>query len=153
MHPLKWFGIIVLYTVVTLLCVYYIPNGSSLSGVTVFFGFTFVAFVPGYCLLSLLFQEGKLDIIEKTVLSVALSFSIAGISGLFLGLSSVGLTVSTITRSLSITVIVIAFLAMLRKTGLIRLPSRKLHAQNPKEVSSELLLLCLVGKKLEFKGD
>lgn len=136
MHPLKWFGIIILYTVVTLLCVYYIPSGSILWGVTVFFGFTFVAFVPGYCLLSLLFQEGKLDIIEKTVLSVALSFSIAGISGLFLGLSSAGLTVSSITKSLTIIVIALAFLAMLRKTGLIRLPSRKLHAQIPKEISS-----------------
>jgi uncharacterized membrane protein len=135
LHPLKWLGIIILYTVVTLLCVYYIPSGSSLWGVTVFFGFTFVAVVPGYCLVSLLFQEGKLDIIEKTVLSVALSFSIAGISGLFLGLSSVGLTVSSITRSLSIIVIALAFLAMLRKTGLIRLPSRKLHMRSPSQVT------------------
>ena len=89
LHPLKWLGIILFYTVITLLCVYYIPNGSILSGLTIFFGYTFVAFVPGYCLVSFLFSEGKLDIIEKAVLSVALSFSIAGISGLFLGLSSV----------------------------------------------------------------
>jgi hypothetical protein len=53
-----------------------------------------------------------------------------------LGLSSVGLTVSSITKSLSITVIVIAFLAMLRKTGLIRLPSRKVQGQNPRAISS-----------------
>jgi len=136
LHPIKWFGIIVIYTVITLFCVYYIPNESSLWWLTVFFGFTYVAFIPGYCLVSLLFQEGKLDIIEKTVLSVALSLSIAGISGLYLGLSSVGITVSSVTQSLTVIVIVLAFLAMLRKTGLIRLPQRKLHIQNPAQVSS-----------------
>jgi uncharacterized membrane protein len=66
-----------------------------------------------------------LDIIEKTVLSVALSLSVVGISGLYLGLSSVGITVSSVTESLSLIVIILAFLAMLRKMGLIRLPSRK----------------------------
>jgi len=130
LHPLKWFGIIILYTVVTLLSVYYIPSGSLLWGVTVFFGFTFIAFLPGYCLVSLLFQEGKLDIIEKTVLSVALSFSIAGISGLFLGLTSIGFTTSYITESLTIIVIVLAFFAMLRKTGVIKFPSRKTLVKN-----------------------
>ena len=136
MNPLKWFGVIILYTAVTLLCVYYIPNGSILSAFTVFFGFTFVAFVPGYCLVSLLFQEGKLDIIEKTVLSVALSFSIAGISGLFLGISSIGLTVSSITQSLSFIVVVLAFLALLRKTRIIRMPQRGVTVPNPAQVSS-----------------
>jgi len=136
LHPLKWFGIIIIYTVVTLFCVYYIPSSSLLWGVTVFFGYTFVAIVPGYCLVSLLFKEGKLDIIEKTVLSVALSFSIAGISGLYLGLSSVGITISSVTKTLTFIVVVLAFLAMLRKTGMVRLPSRKLHFRSPEQLIS-----------------
>ena len=136
MNPFKWFGIILAYTAVTLLCVYFIPSGSISSGLTIFFGFTFVAFVPGYCLVSLLFQEGKLDVVEKAVLSVALSFSLAGISGLYLGLSSVGLTVRSITESLSFIVIILAFLATLRKTGAIRLPSRKMPTRNPAKIVS-----------------
>lgn len=119
MNPAKWFGIIVLYTVLTLLCVYLIPNGSVLSFVKYFFGFTFVAVVPGYCLVSLLFDEGKLDLIEKLVLSVALSFSIAGVSGLFIGLSPIGLNVTTIAVSLSGIVLVLAVLAFLRKMNLL----------------------------------
>jgi len=135
LHPLKWFGIIILYTIITLLTVYFIPSGSLFWGVTVFFGFTFIAFLPGYCLVSLLFQEGKLDLIEKVVLSVALSFSIAGISGLFLGLTSIGFTTSYITESLTIIVIVLAFFAMLRKTGVIKLPSRKTLVKNPAQAA------------------
>ena len=132
MKPLTWFGVIVLYTVLTLLCVYLIPSDSLLNGFTIFFGFTFVAVVPGYCLISLLFQEGKLDLAEKAVLSVALSFSIAGISGLFLGLSPIGITVSSITVSLSGIVLILAFLAFLRKMGLLR----KLYVRNPKQMGT-----------------
>jgi len=120
--PVKWFGAVVLYTVLTLLCVYLIPNEPPLNWFTSFFGFTFVAVVPGYCLISLLFSEGKLDLVEKAVLSVALSFSIAGISGLFLGLSPIGITVPSITVSLSGIVVVSAFFAFLRKIGLLQKP-------------------------------
>jgi len=95
--PTSWFGIIVLYTILTLLFVYFIPDGSQFSVFTIVFGFFFVAVVPGYSLVSLLFQEGKLDLIEKAVLSVALSFSIAGVG---------------------IIVVVLAFLTLLRKRKL-----------------------------------
>ncbi len=125
MDPLKWFGIVILYTVITLLCSYYLPSGSTFGGLTVFLGFTFVAFVPGYCLVSLLFQEGKLDVIEKAVLSVALSFSLAGISGLYLGLSSVGLTFKSVTESLTLIVVVLAVLALFRKMGLLKRLTRE----------------------------
>lgn len=133
MKPLTWFGVIVLYTALTLLCVYLIPTDSLLNGFTVFFGFTFVAVLPGYCLISLLFQEGKLDLAEKAVLSVALSFSIAGISGLFLGLSPIGITVSSITVSLSGIVLILAFLAFLRKMGYLR----RLYARGPKQTGAK----------------
>jgi uncharacterized membrane protein len=131
-----WFGIIILYTVLTLLCVYFIPSDSLFSVVRIILGFTFVAVVPGYCLVSFLFQEGKLDLGEKAVLSVALSFSVAGISGLFLGLSPIGINFTSITESLSIIVIVLAILAFLRKTGIVKLQMRKLRAQNPALITS-----------------
>jgi uncharacterized membrane protein len=129
--PTSWLGIIVLYTVVTLLFVYFIPNDSPLSVLNYVFGFVFVAVVPGYCLVSLLFREGKLDIVEKSVLSVALSFSIAGLSGLFLGLSPIGMTTASLTVSLSSITVVLAFLAFVRKRKL-----REPQTQSTEKVSS-----------------
>jgi uncharacterized membrane protein len=111
----SWFGLILLYTFLTLLFVYLIPSDSPFSFLTGVFGFVFVAVVPGYCLVSLLFQEGKLDLIEKAVLSVALSFSIAGVSGLFLGLSPIGMTTTSLIISLSSIVLVLAFFTFIRK--------------------------------------
>jgi uncharacterized membrane protein len=129
--PISWLGIIVLYTVVTLLFVYFIPSDSPFSIFNYVFGFIFVAVVPGYCLVSLLFREGKLDLVEKAVLSVALSFSIAGVSGLFLGLSPLGITTASITFSLGIIVVILAFLAFVRKRKL-----QQLHMQSPEQVST-----------------
>ena len=129
MKHTSWFGIIALYTVVTLLFVYFIPNDSPFSVLTNIFGFVFVAVVPGYCLVNLLFKDGKLDIIEKAVLSVALSFSIAGMSGLFLGLSPIGMTTAALTISLSTIVMVLAFLALIRKR------KQQLQIQNPEQTS------------------
>jgi len=126
--PTSWFGIIVLYTVLTTLFVYFIPSNSPFSILNYVFGFIFVAVVPGYCLVSLLFREGKLDLVEKAVLSVALSFSIVGVSGLFLGLSPIRMTTASLTISLSIIVVVLAFFAFLRK--------RKFQVQSAEQVSS-----------------
>ncbi len=131
MKPTSWLGIIVLFTVLTLLFVYFIPNDSPLSVLNYVFGFVFVTVVPGYCLVSLLFREGKLDIVEKSVLSVALSFSIAGLSGLFLGLSPIGMTTASLTVSLSSITVVLAFLAFVRKRKL-----REPQPQSTEKVSS-----------------
>jgi uncharacterized membrane protein len=127
----SWFGIIVLYTVLTSAFAYFIPTDSPFSVFSYVFGFMFVSILPGYCLVSLLFREGKLDLVEKAVLSVALSFSLVGVAGLFLGLSPVGITKSSIIISLSIIVVVFAFLAFVRKRKL-----RQLHMQSPEQVST-----------------
>ena len=118
MKPPNWFGTIVLYTVLTILFAYFIPNDSPFSVFSYVFGFIFVSIAPGYCLVSFLFREGKLDLVEKAVLSVALSFSIVGVAGLFLGLSPIGMTTASLTVSLSIIVVVLAFLAFIRKRKL-----------------------------------
>jgi uncharacterized membrane protein len=125
--PIRWFGIVILYTVLTLLFVYFIPESSPFSVFRMVFGFIFIAVVPGYCLVSLLFQEGKLDLVEKAVLSVALSFSVAGVSGLFLGLSPIGMTSTPLAVSLSTITVVFAFLAFLRK--------RKFQMQNAQQAA------------------
>ena len=135
MKPIRWFGIVILYTVLTLLFVYFIPESSPFSVFRMVFGFIFIAVVPGYCLVSLLFQEGKLDLAEKAVLSVALSFSVAGVSGLFLGLSPIGMTSTPLAVSLSTITVVFAFLAFLRK--------RKFQMQKPKQAGEVTIKKCI----------
>jgi uncharacterized membrane protein len=114
--PRKWFEIIVLFTVLTMLIVYVVPSDSIFAVFRYVFGFIFVAFLPGYCLVSALFLKGnKLDLIEETVLSVALSFGLGGLAGLFLGLSPIGISFTSITVSLSAIVLVLAAVAFIRK--------------------------------------
>ena len=51
-----------------------------------------MSFVPGYCLVNILFLgKNKIDFVEQLVLSVALSFGLIGLVGLFLGLSPIGI--------------------------------------------------------------
>lgn len=135
MNPTKWFEIIILYTVLTSLSVYLIPADSTVSVFRNVLGYVFVAFLPGYCLVSFLFVEGKLDLAEKAVLSVALSFAIAGISGLFLGLSPIGISPISVTVTLSVLTMVLALLAFLRKKGLIKVQSARFQIRKPAKVS------------------
>ncbi len=127
MKPIKWFGLVIGYTVLTLICVYSIPIGSVLSIVRIVLAFVFLALVPGYCLLSVLFEESSLDFAERLVLSVALSFSLEGISGLFLGLSSVGISLESIIETVSAITVVLAVLAFVRKAGLLRLGMQRIR--------------------------
>jgi uncharacterized membrane protein len=130
--PNQWFGTIVLFTLLTMLIVYVVPSDSPFSVLSYVFGFIFVSIAPGYCLVSLLFPaENKLDSVEKTVLSVALSFSIVGISGLFLGLSPIGMNFTSIRVSVSIIVLVLAAIAFMRKRSL-----GKSHVQSSEQVST-----------------
>jgi uncharacterized membrane protein len=85
-------------------------------GVRYVFSFIFIVFLPGYCLVNILFLgKNSLDVVETLVLSVALSFGLAGLIGLFLGLSPIGITFVSITVSLSASVLVLAALAFIRK--------------------------------------
>jgi uncharacterized membrane protein len=116
LKPLNWLEIIVAFTVLTLLVTYLIPSDSALVFVRYVFSFIFVAFLPGYCLVNILFLgKNKIDIVEMAVLSVALSFGLAGLVGLFLGLSPIGINDTSIPVSLSILVLVLATVAFMRK--------------------------------------
>ena len=100
-----------------MLFVYVIPGDSFLAVFSYVFGFVFVAFVPGYCLVNVLFatKKNELGFLEEIVLSVALSFSLVGLVGLFLGLSPIGIDFTSIRLSLSGIVLVLASLAFVRK--------------------------------------
>ena len=86
LKPLTWFEIIVGFTVLTLAVTYLIPGDSLFAVLRYVFGFVFVVFLPGYCLINILFMgKNRIDPIEQAVLSVALSFGLDGLAGLFLG--------------------------------------------------------------------
>jgi uncharacterized membrane protein len=89
-------------------------------------GIFFVFLVPGNCLVNILFRKkNKLDLIEEAVLSVALSFGVTGIAGLFLGLSPTGMNFTSITVSLSGITLILAGLAYLLKTKDARQPEQQ----------------------------
>jgi len=58
----------------------------------------------------------RIDPVENVVLSVALSFGITGLAGLFLGLSPIGINFTSITVSLSVIVLGLAAVAFVRKS-------------------------------------
>ena len=130
-----WFGIIVVFTVLTLLVTYLIPSGSPLVVLRYVFGFVFVAFLPGYCLVNVLFRgqsKNRVDFVEQLVLSVALTFGLDGLVGLFLGLSPIGIKFVPITVTLTGIVLVLAVVALVRMTR--ELPS--LQVQPTQQVSA-----------------
>ncbi|MGD0450326.1 MAG: DUF1616 domain-containing protein [Candidatus Bathyarchaeia archaeon] len=94
----------------------FIPSESFFVVFRYFFAFVFIAFLPGYCLVNVLFLgKNRLDFVEEIVLSVALSFGLAGLDGLFLGLSPIGIGFTSIAISLSAIVLVLAVIALIRK--------------------------------------
>ena len=130
LNPLRWFEIIVAFTLITLAVTYLIPSGSLLAFLRYAFGFVFVVFLPGYCLVNILFTGKNLvDPVEQAVLSVALSFGLAGLAGLILGLSPIGLNFTSINVSLAGIVLVFATIAFVRKL-------REPNVQSPEQVSA-----------------
>ena len=95
--------------------------------------FVFIAFLPGYCLVNILFLgKNNIDFVEQSVLSVALSFGLTGLVGLFLGLSPIGINFTSITVSLSLLVLVSAVIALVRKSRELS----GLNVQVPEQVSA-----------------
>jgi len=109
---------------------YLIPGNSLFAVLRYVFGFVFVVFLPGYCLVNILFiGKNSVDPIEQAVLSVVLSFGLDGLAGLFLGLSPIGINFTSITVSLSGIVLVFAVTALARKL-------RQPNVQGPEQVSA-----------------
>jgi uncharacterized membrane protein len=120
-----WYGAILSFTALALLLSYLVPSDSPFVVLSYIFGFIFVAFLPGYCLVSGLFasKENKLDRVEEIVLSAAMSFGIVGLAGLFLGLSPIGIGYNSIRVSLMAIVTVLATVAYIRKRQVMRASS------------------------------
>lgn len=76
--------------------------------------------------------KNKIDFIEQLVLSVALSFGLTGLVGLFLGLSPIGFNFVPITLSLCTLVLVLAVIGLVRK----KRELGQLNVQIPEQISS-----------------
>jgi uncharacterized membrane protein len=76
--------------------------------------------------------KNKIDFVEELVLSVALSFGLTGLVGLFLGLSPIGISFTSITISLSVLVIVLSVIAFVRKSRALR----NLNVQSSEQIST-----------------
>jgi uncharacterized membrane protein len=76
--------------------------------------------------------KNRIDFVEQLVLSVALSFGLTGLVGLFLGLSPVGFIFTPIVVSLSLLVLVLAGIAYVRKSR----DLSGLDVQVPEQVSA-----------------
>ncbi len=134
LKPLRWFEIVVSFTVLTLVATYFIASDSYIVGIRYVLGYSFIVFLPGYCLVNILFLgKNRIDFVETLVLSIALSFGLTGIVGLFLGLSPIGITFVPITASLGILVLALAAIAYVRKNKE-ELPV--LQVQSPQQISA-----------------
>jgi uncharacterized membrane protein len=69
---------------------------------------------------ALFLGKNKIDFVEQLVLSVALSFGLTGLVGLFLGLTTIGFAFEPITISLCLLVLILAGIAFIRKTRELR---------------------------------
>jgi uncharacterized membrane protein len=134
LKPIRWLAIILSFTVLTLLATYLIQT-EPLLYIRYVLSYVFVVFLPGYCLVNILFiGKNRIDLIETLVLSIALSFGLAGLIGLFLGLSPVGLNFTSITVSLGTTAVALSVIAFIRKSKEKTLPV--LQVQSPEQVSA-----------------
>ncbi len=112
-----WFWITIVIAIFSFISITFIPGTEyPISYVRYIFSFVFVAFLPGYCLTETLFPNKiSLDIIERIVFSIGLSFALTALVGLFLSFSSLGLTLRTALPTLGSLVILFAFIALFRK--------------------------------------
>jgi uncharacterized membrane protein len=116
LKPLRWLEIVVGFTIITLLATLLVQS-EPLIYVRYVLGFLFIVFMPGYCLVNILFLgKNNIDLVETLVLSVALSFGLTGLIGLFLGLSPIGINFASIIVSLNLLVLALSAVAFIRKS-------------------------------------
>lgn len=113
-----WFLIVITLTAAASIMPSVIPGESPLIFLNYIIGFVYISFIPGHCFLRMLFpnRHEEIDVIEVIVLSVILSFSIAGLSGLILGLTPIGLNQTSVRISLSTLTVLFAIIAIVRSS-------------------------------------
>jgi hypothetical protein len=112
-----WFWFTIGISFLSFISIMFIPGTEiPASYLRYVFSFILVAFLPGYCLTEALFPSKiSLDIIERIVFSIGLSFALTALVGLFLSFSSLRLTLGTALPTLGLLVIILSVIALIRK--------------------------------------
>ena len=78
-----------------------------------------ILFIPGYCLLAVLFpQEGDIDLFERIALSFGLSIAVVPLMGLGLNFTPWGIRLEPIVMALTLFTLVLILIAQYRRAGL-----------------------------------
>lgn len=83
-------------TLLAIFTVLALPQQDSWSMARVIVAGAFIIFVPGHCLMHLLFSGKTLTIVEKLALSIGLSLAIATLVGMVLNYTFLGVTIETV---------------------------------------------------------
>jgi uncharacterized membrane protein len=110
--------------IIVIVSLLFIPLALFTSGVIrIIIGLLLVAFLPGYVLLAALFPENdSQSAIERTAMSIGISVAIVSLISLALNYTAWGVQIQSVTVSIAIFIIILAFIAWLRRR---KLPSGK----------------------------
>jgi uncharacterized membrane protein len=118
-----WFWMIVVFMIITTITIFVIPDGFyPLTYVRLIFGAIFILFIPGFCLINLLFphklpfkaSSENLGKVERFVLSVGTSITIVPVVALLLNYTHWGIRLVSVMTSLVVLTIVFVLVALIR---------------------------------------
>lgn len=111
-----WFYAVLVFSLMTVLVVYTLPEQFPLVVLRWVLGSVFVLFIPGYVTVEALFPKGRdLDTIERFALSIGLSLALVPLIGLLLNYTPWGIRLTPIVISLAVFTIGLSLAGLVRK--------------------------------------
>ncbi len=114
-----WFWIILIVSIATSIAVFTFDKAPMIY-LRQALGFTYILFLPGYSLVSVLFPEKKIKGFEKTTLSIGLSLALTPLLGMLLNYTTWGLRTWSVTISLLLLTIALSFIGIIREYNYLR---------------------------------
>jgi uncharacterized membrane protein len=115
-HHATWFWITLILTVASTLMIMTITEGSYLLLYARYFlGIITVLFLPGYCLIKILYPGREIDKIERVGLSIGTSIAMVPMIGLLLNYTPYGIRLTPLTLSLLTLTILLAITGIFRE--------------------------------------
>lgn len=111
-----WYWIIITLALATTTAVFIIPeNAIPIVYARYVLGSIIILFLPGYAFIKALFPTKELDNIERTALSIGMSFALVPITGLILNYTPWGIRTTPVTISLLSLTTIFATAAIIRE--------------------------------------
>ncbi len=112
----SWFYLLTGAVLGTLLSIYLLPDSLPWVAIRWILGSIFVLYLPGFVIVEALFPEKKeLSGIERLALSLGLSLAVVPLLGLVLNYTPWGIRLTPVTITLSLTTLIVGFVATYRK--------------------------------------